>query len=387
VKDSSLTRKKMAVVVAVPEQVRYFLVNHVINFSKQYDVSIISNLSVNRELLNIFSGDIKKYHMPILREINIVSDIKALFKLTRHFYREKYSVIYSVSPKAGLLAMIAAWLVGVPVRIHTFTGQVWLSKNGFMRVLLKLMDRITSMLATVVLVDSQSQREFLIKNYIVSKGKSTVLHNGSISGVDTERFCLRPELRKVVRDRMGATDKTIVYLYVGRLKRDKGILELVEAFLNISKNTPHIALWLVGPDEDELQGEIKSITAGCDQLVHLIPYTTTPEEYMLSSDIFCLPSHREGFGSTIIEAAACGVPAIGTRIYGITDAIVDGETGVLVEKGNIDELAHAMGDLANDAQRLKRLGESAHQRALEQFNQQMISDELLQLIEKNVANA
>ena len=120
----------------------------------------------------------------------------------------------------------------------------------------------------------------------------------------------------------------------------------------------------------------------CNSTIQFIPYTTAPEDYFNASDIYCLPSFREGFGSTIIEAAACGIPAIGSNIYGITDAIIDGETGVLVEKGNVDALASAMLSLANDHSLRKKMGNSAKQRAIKKFHQQRLSDELMKVIKQ-----
>ena len=138
----------------------------------------------------------------------------------------------------------------------------------------------------------------------------------------------------------------------------------------------------MGPDEENLQDDLKSITLDCNSTALFVPYTTAPEDYFTASDIYCLPSYREGFGSTIIEAAACGIPAIGSNIYGITDAIIDGETGVLVEKGNVDALASAMLSLANDPSRREKMGKSAKQRALEKFHQQRLSDELMMVIKQ-----
>jgi len=183
---------------------------------------------------------------------------------------------------------------------------------------------------------------------------------------------------------MGVVDHTIVFLYVGRLKRDKGLFELAKAFLSISNKIDNIALWIVGPDEDNIKNEIKMVMSGCDNDVRFIPYTTKPEDYLMSSDVFCLPSYREGFGSTIIEAAACGVPSIGSRIYGITDAIIDGKTGVLVEKGSISSLATAMQNLVDDSCYREKLGKSAKKRALESFHQQLVTDKLMLIIEQQV---
>lgn len=374
---------KMAVVVAIPEQVRYFLVNHIMNFSNMYDVTVVSNLSKNAQILDVLPIGVIRQNIPFVREISIFRDITALFLLVRYFYRKKIKIVYSVSPKSGLLSMIAARFVGVPVRIHTFTGQVWVTKVGIMKWILKLLDYVTAKLATVVIVDSPSQRDFLIDHNVVTADKSLVIGEGSISGVDIERFCPKPNVRKKIRMEMGVSDEVVVFLYVGRLKRDKGLIELSKSFLSISAELDNIALWFIGPDEDEIQGEIELIISKYSHTVKFIPYTTTPENYMVSSDVFCLPSYREGFGSTIIEAAACGIPAIGSRIYGITDAILDGKTGVLVKKGSIGELAIKMKKLKNDHVYRDQLGRNAKERVLEKFNQHTISGQLISAIKQH----
>jgi len=382
VKNIHSKREMMAVVTTVPIQVRFFLVNHIINFHERYDVTIVSNLFKQSNILNIFPKDIIKHHVPFLREISIFADIKTLIQLTYFFYRKKFKIVYSISPKGGLLSMVAAWFVNVPIRIHTFTGQVWVTRKGLMKLVLKLMDRITATLATLVIVDSSSQRDFLIDHRIVTEGKSHVLGDGSISGVDVDRFSYNASVRKMLRENLKVSDSKIIFLFIGRLKKDKGVFELALAFASISKGKDDLALWFVGPDEDNIQDEIKSITLNCNSSILFVPYTERPENYMIAADIICLPSYREGFGSTIIEAAACGLPAIGTRIYGITDAIVDGETGILVEKGDVDALASAMFSLAKDPSLRKNMGESAKQRALEKFHQQRLSDELMMVIKQ-----
>ena len=372
----------MAVVTSVPLQVRFFLVNHIVNFHKRYEITIISNLLTQKKLLNILPKEVLTHHISIRREINLIADIKTLLQLIFYFYRKKFRVVYSISPKAGLLCMFAAWFVCVPIRIHSFTGQVWVTQKGMLKLLLKFIDRITAKLATVVIVDSSSQRDFLIDNHVVTEGKSLVLGDGSISGVDVDRFCIKPSVRKKIRADLDVDDSTIIFLFVGRLKKVKGVFELARSFTNISKGRNDLALLFVGPDEENIQDDLKSITLDCNSTALFVPYTTVPEDYFTASDIYCLPSYREGFGSTIIEAAACGLPAIGSNIYGITDAILDGETGVLVEKGNVDALASAMLSLVNDPSLRKKMGESAKQRAIEKFHQQRLSDELMKVIKQ-----
>ena len=192
-------KRKIVVVATVPSMVRAFLVNHIKSFSNEYDVTVISNISSQQDNLDILPNNVKQVDLPILRSVNVKGDIKALILLLKYFYSEKFSIVYSLTPKGGLLSMIAAWATRVPIRIHTFTGQVWANSRGFNRFLLKMMDRITASLATIVIVDSPTQRDFLIENNVVGINKSLVLGDGSISGVDLKKFYSNPFVRQKKR--------------------------------------------------------------------------------------------------------------------------------------------------------------------------------------------
>jgi glycosyltransferase involved in cell wall biosynthesis len=318
-------------------------------------------------------------NIPIQRKIHLYHDLKALFLLIRFFAKKRFLLVHSVSPKAGLLAMMASWITRVPVRLHTFTGQVWATRQGTARIVLRFMDRLINTLTTLTLVDSHSQREFLLENRVVTPSGSRVLGAGSISGVDATRFKIDAEARKAIRKSLGIDDKTIVLLFVGRLKREKGIFELTKAFAGVHRDHADTRLWLVGPDEEALQGRLDDL-AGID----LIPFTHVPEHYMAAADLFCLPSYREGFGSVIIEAAACGLPAIGSNIYGLSDAIVDNETGILVNARSVDQLAAAMKKLVEQENVRLNMGRAARKRAIAEFSQNRVTAQLVELYEKRL---
>ena len=378
--ENPANKQKIAVVVTVPVQVRFFLVNHIEMLSRKYEVSVILKCSDDRHLLDVLPDSVNIFDIPFIRKISVLSDVRALILLVRLFYRKKFDLVYSVSPKAGLLTMVASWLLRVPVRIHTFTGQVWVNKKGLMSWLLKLMDQVIASLSTISLVDSPSQRDFLISKNVISQQKSIVIGKGSISGVDVKRFYPRKEVRNWVREMEGIDSDSVVFLFVGRLTVDKGVIDLARSFSIASKCETNLSLWFVGPDEDDLKEDILTVIHESEQCVRFLPYTTAPEYYMAAADVLCLPSYREGFGSVIVEAAACEIPAIGTRIYGITDAIEDGATGVLVGKSDVHALAYAMCELIRDFSLRKRLGKMARKRVLEHFEQQLITEKLLSLI-------
>ena len=373
-------KRKIAVVAHVPAGIRYFLVNHIQAFSKKYDVTVISNMTSQNDRLDLLPDNVTKIDLPIARQISLYTDIIVLVKLIHLFYNEKYNIIYSITPKGGLLAMIAGWCTCVPIRIHTFTGQVWVNFKGIYKYILKMTDRITANLATISIVDSPSQREFLLKNNIIKNYKSTVLGHGSISGVDLNRFYPNPLARKIVRQELNVNDSIIVFLFVGRLKKDKGVVELTKAFSRLCLSMKNINLWFVGTDEENLQKKLESICSGKMCNIRFIPFTAQPEKYMAAADVLCLPSYREGFGSAVIEAAACGIPAIGSRIYGLTDAIIDYKTGLLITRNNIKLLELAMKKMANNKAFTNNMGKNARQRVIVKFRHECITNKLMKLI-------
>ena len=349
-----------------------------------YDVSIITNLNGNRSILDNISNKVNIINLPIERNVYLFSDLRALFLLISIFHKNRFALIHSVSPKAGFLTSIAAWVTRAPNRLHTFTGQVWTTKKGISRWFLKLLDKIIVMLNTYILVDSFSQQEFLIKEGVLSKGISNVLGRGSISGVDINRFKPSKIHRNFIRKQLNIKDDSLVFLFVGRLKKEKGIFELVEAFKSVSEQHENVTLLIVGPDEEDLKWELISNLEPCKELVRFLNFTKTPEKYMAASDIFILPSYREGFGSVIIEAASCGLPSIGSNIYGLNDAIKAGKTGLLVPVRSSKFLKRAMLKLVNNNELLNEMGLNARKRAINYFSQDNITLKILKLYKRMI---
>jgi len=357
-----------------------FLVHQINALSDIYNVSIITNMKDNNNLLDNISNKVKIINLPIVREINLFSDLFALFKLILIFRKNKFSLVHSVSPKAGLLTAVAAWVVRVPNRLHTFTGQVWVTKKGVSRWLFKLLDKLIITLNTKILVDSKSQEIFLIKENLLTMGGSLVLGSGSLSGVDLKRFQPSIRQRKIVRQELDISSDCVVFLFLGRIKKDKGVFELAKAFKNISLNN-NIILLIVGPDEDNLVQKLSHILDFSIERTRFIDFTETPEKYMMASDIFVLPSYREGFGSVIIEAASCGIPSIGSDIYGLSDAIKDGETGILIPAKSEKYLEEAMIKLLDNKNLRIKMGHMACHYAQDNFSQDKITMLLIILYE------
>jgi glycosyltransferase involved in cell wall biosynthesis len=358
---------------------RVFLAHQINALAELYDVTIITNLNGNLSILDNISNKVKVINLPIERNINLFADLKALFLLISVFYKNRFSLVHSVSPKAGLLSAIAAWITRIPNRLHTFTGQVWVTKKGINRWFLKLLDKIIVTLNTNILVDSFSQKDFLTKENVLSKNSSVVLGSGSISGVDVNRFLPSKTYRRLIRKQLNIKNNFLIFLFVGRLKKEKGVFEIAEAFKNVSVNHDNVALLIVGPDEEELKQELIERLWSCREFIKFIDFTKTPEQYMAASDIFILPSYREGFGSVVIEAASCGLPSIGSNIYGLSDAIKAEETGLLIPARSGKLLEEAMLKLVNNDKMRNEMGLNARKRAIHHFSQDDITLKILQL--------
>lgn len=354
---------KLALVASSPLTIQVFLRGHIFQWASAWSVTVINSESPEK-LKGAIDSRASVFCIPIVRRISLVKDLVACYALIQHFRKSRYKVVFSITPKAGLLSMVGAYIAGVPIRVHCFTGQVWATRAGVSRLLLKSLDKLTSILATDVLVDSRSQREFLVQEKVLKPYEGNVIAHGSISGVDTKRFVPSEVHRNRVRDSLGIPSNDMVLLYLGRLNREKGLFELANAFKQARMRHQNLHLLLVGPDEDCIGKEIMSLfDASLRKFVQILGQTDSPNEFMAASDVFCLPSHREGFGTSVMEAAACGLPAIVSNIYGLTDAVVDGETGLYHIKGDYSDLARKISDLLiDDALRL-RMSIAARSRA------------------------
>lgn len=345
-------------------------------------MTLIANLDGNFSILDNISSEVTLIDVPIERNIRFYSDFKALLILISLFKKNGYLLVHSISPKAGLLSAIAAWISKIPNRLHTFTGQIWVTKRGLNRWFFKSLDRIIVLLNTRILVDSFSQQDFLIKESVLSTKNSVVLGRGSISGVDSMRFFPSKKYKDFIRNELKIKNESIIFLFLGRLKKEKGILELIEAFNKVNKIHTNTVLLIVGPDEENLKSTIMNNYRNTADVIKFVEFTSAPEKYMAASDVFVLPSYREGFGTVVIEAASCGLPGICSNIYGLTDAIKDKETGILIPVRSSKSIEDAMLKLLKNDKLRHEMGISARNRAINHFSQNNITLEITKLYKR-----
>jgi glycosyltransferase involved in cell wall biosynthesis len=356
----------IAIVSAVPETMITFMSNHLRALSGMYSVSAICGdpISIPSEKL---VPNVEFIDVSIERKISPFKDLISLFKLIHFFRSHDFTLVQSITPKAGLLSMLAAWICRVPIRVHVFTGQVWVTRSGFSRWYLKSFDRLIAILATSLLADSPSQKQFLVDEGITSVLNIQVLADGSICGVDTSRFKPNAEVKKNIRAQLGIPEEAVVALFMGRLKRDKGVLDLASAFGGLEPSFSSLYLIFVGPDEDGLREQILHLASLGRNQVRFSGHVNNPEDFIAAADFLCLPSYREGFGLVTIEAAAVGIPTLASRIYGITDAIIDGVTGLLHEPGDLAGIAEGLRVMTAISETRISMGDAAQKRALELF--------------------
>lgn len=366
-------KKRICFIVAIPGTAHAFLKDHILALSKEYDVYLAANIKCEDDIKTLA---LTGWHcIKIERGISIWRDLYATFQAFRYFRKMKFDAVHSVTPKAGLVTALAGRLAGISHRIHIFTGQVWATKTGMMRWLLKSIDKIIVGCDNHILVDGKSQRAFLEKEGILETGKAMVFCQGSISGVNSERFVADDVARKEERDRIGIREGVITYIFLGRLNHDKGIGELYEAFNKLASEMTDVFLLLAGADEEDYLDklpEYKNIREGKN--FHYYGITRQPERVLNAGDVFVLPTYREGFGSSVLEAACIGLPCICSDAYGVLDAYINGETGLQCKVGDADSLYNCMKKMHDDKMMRTDMGRKSRERALRDFNVKPISE-------------
>ena len=348
--------------------VHFFLRPHLLALTAQYDVTLVLNRDSD-SYAPLTDLPVRIISVGIMRTITPVQDLRCIWQLYRLFRRERFDQIWATVPKAGLVGMAAARLARIPSRVFVFQGETWATRQGVMRWILQAVDRLTVSCSTHLLAVSHSERQLLEDERIVPCGQVQVLGAGSICGVDLQRFKPDADVRAAIRAGLNIPADGVVALYLGRLKAEKGVHELSAAFAQVQTAQPLYLLY-VGPDEEDIAAQL----AQDHPRIRMVGYTNRPQDYMAAADFICLPSHREGFGMVIIEAAACGIPAIGSHVSGVSDAIAQDVTGLQFPVGNVEQLAAALTRMTDDRQLRQRMGDAARARVVQLFEQGTVVD-------------
>ncbi|MCF0192004.1 MAG: glycosyltransferase family 4 protein [Prevotella sp.] len=315
------------------------------DLTKRYEVVLLSSPGDNWAGIKRKYPEVKGIEVPMKRHISPRKDIVSLWRIYKVFRKEKPQMVHSMTPKAGLLCMIAAWLARVPVRVHTFTGLVFPTATGLKKRILMFTDWLTCACATHIIPEGEGVKRDLLSNGITKK-PIKVLGFGNVKGIDLEKF--NPENEYISPKE--ATKDTFNFIAVGRLVGDKGINELVEAFVKLNKEYPDTRLILVGPEEKELDpltpDTLKQIKE--HQAISAVGNQSDVRPWFAAANVAVLASYREGFPNVVIEAGAMGLPQIVTNINGANEIIVDGKNGTIIPPRDTDAIYIAMKRMRED---------------------------------------
>lgn len=336
-------KNRFFIITTVPMSLDFFKGN-LFYLSKYYDVYAISSEKGNLEKIGV-REHIKTKCIPMHREISLLSDFVCLIKFICFFIKKKPNIIHGNTPKASMLSMIAGWLTKVPVRIYMCHGLRYQGSKGRMRKLLMFMERLSCSCATEVICVSKGVRDTLVKDKICKDEKAVVIGYGSAAGIDLNYFS--PDAvkeNKSIRQQLDISEKSFVFIFIGRIVADKGINELVSTFSKLTREGLDLDLILVGAEERDLNpisdASLEEIRK--NKRIHAVGKQSDIRPYLLAADTMVFPSYREGFGMVLIEAAAMGIPAISSDIIGCNEIIVDGVNGKLIPVKNSEALYKEM---------------------------------------------
>ncbi len=335
--------------------------------------------------VEIFSSQypsVKFINVPLKRNFNFIYDLISSLKLIFLILKYKPKVVHSLMTKAGLYTAILAFLFRVEVRVHTFTGQIWANKKGLLRFLLKLVDKIICKLNTNCFTDSNSQSEFLLNQGISMNGKLIPYFlNGSISGVDINKFKIDNLIieRNEILEKYKIKSDQFVLGYIARKSIDKGCIDMLKIFSKVLTKIAdkEVKLFFIGPDESNgmLSDFYKSNPDIRKNIIEL-GFVNNHYQFISACNLMCLPSHREGFGSIVIDAAAIGVPTVGYRIPGLIDSISDNYSGILVPFGNIESFVNEIVELISNTVKLKEMSINSRKYVEEKFDANLVNQSM-----------
>lgn len=369
--------KKICFITTIPLTLNAFVLNTAkyIHENTDWDVSFICSDE------NDFGSSLPKYihYFPIQMERGIsIAGVKAMLEMKKVFKREKFDLIQYSTPNASLYASMAGRLAHVPVRLYCQWGMAFVGFQGLKRKIFQMEEKYVCHLSTHIDPDSNSNLRFAHEIGLYPKSKGYVIWNGSACGVNLTKFDIsnKEEYRKDIREQLDIPEDAFVYGFVGRITRDKGVNELLEAYKKLNDDS---YLIMVGPSEvDETINKELYTWASKNEKIKFTGYTTVVEQYLSAMDCYILPSYREGFGMGVVEAEAMGVPVIVTDIPGPTDAMIDNETGIVVQKADVESLYNAMISIREDKVRYFAMAGKAHDFAVNNFEQKQLFNYILE---------
>ena len=338
----------------------------------QIDVTIVCNMDEEYEKkLKEEYPFVHTKRVPFPRGINVLGSLKSILELKKFFKKEKFDLVQYSTPNASFYASWAAKACRVPVRLYCQWGMVYITQKGFKRKIFKWMEKTICKKSTMIQPDSIGNLEFCRREGFYNESNSCVIWNGSAKGIDLKAYdiCKKKDYSIEIKEKYGIQRDDIVIGFVGRLGREKGCNELFTVFKRIKQDYPTAKLLFVGPleKEDTIEPEILQYFKECDDIIKT-GRVSNVEKYFAAMDIFVLPSYREGFGMSVVEASAMGVPVIATKYPGPSGGMVDGVTGIAVDIQDADGLEQAIRELLTDLDKALKMGAAGRKYVIESFD-------------------
>lgn len=333
-------KKKIIRATTIAASLETFCKDQLRELSNNYEVVALSSPG---DILDFVGKreNVRTIGVKMERRISPINDLVSLFKLIKIMRKEKPWLVHSMTPKAGLLCMIAAWITRVPRRVHTFTGLIWPIRTGISRHILMFTDKILCACATHIIPEGEGVKRDIIAGKITKKAMK-VLANGNVRGIELDHYSRSEEvLNEVSKIKK---DGVFTYIFIGRIVKDKGIHELIEAFVKINNERPDTRLILVGRFEtqlDPISSEMQNII-NTHKSIEAVGVKKDVRPWLVAADVLTFPSYREGFPNVVIEAGAMGLPSIVTDINGANEIIIPGQNGVIVPSHDANALYNAM---------------------------------------------
>ncbi|MBP0902478.1 glycosyltransferase family 4 protein [Mariniflexile gromovii] len=376
-------KKKIIRITTVPGSLKVLLNGQLKHVSSHFEVIGVSSKGSNNQLNELSkSENIRVIPVEMTRKITPIKDTIALYNLYKLFKQEKPFIVHSHTPKAGTLAMVAAKLAKVPNRLHTIAGLPLVETKGLKRLVLNIVEKITYRCASKIYPNSFGLADIVLENHFTSKCKLKVLANGSSNGINTDHFniCHFDEMfKKSIKEKLRIKEDDFVFIFVGRLVKDKGINELIEAFNILNKAHRHVKLLLVGTYENDLDPllpeTMKIINTNSNIIV--TGWVDDVRPYFAISNVLTFPSYREGFPNVVMQAGAMELSSIVTDINGCNEIIKNNDSGIIIPTKDSQALFNAMEYILTHPVEAKQMGEKSRQHIVSNYEQTIVWNAIL----------